>query len=396
MAVPIFSDSQSATYTAGGTLDRDLSEVITNITPDRTPFLSNMPVLEDAHELKVGWHTDELRPAKKNKHAEIEDFKFDKAPGVGQMFNYCQFFIESAMVSEAMQKSWKTYTPKTDELGRIVTKKSKELAKDMEFALMTNDEANEENGSTLATMGGVPYFMKEEVLSATVDATTNHTVTTTTKHRLETGRWVIFKATTLPTNITANKRYYVRLDTTNPDTVFTIYESESDAIAGVNKIQFANAGTGVEVLINNVVDGDGQKFTIDMLNDAMELAYNRGGNPSELWLSSASKRRFSELFKNYHTTNRDQNDKTVYSVVDTFDTDFGPIKTQIHRDISDNELYILDPSYWGLRYFDRPHMTGSDKLPKTGTYEKAVFQATMTLQASQPLASVAISNLARP
>lgn len=395
MPAPIFTTSQSASYDAAGSLERDISPIVTNIMPDKTPFLSSMPVLEDAHEMKIEWHTDELRPAKKNQRPEFDEYTFEKAPGIGRMENYCQIFREDGKVSDVMQKAWKTYTPKTDELSRLITKKSKELAKDMEYALMSNTEANAESGSTLAMMGGVAYFMQEELLSATVDAGTG-IVTTTDKHHLDTGRWVMFKGDTLPTEIVANKRYYVRLDMTNPDTAFTVFNSETDAIENNNPITFTDAGTNVSVLINNVVDAGDEKFTLENINDAMEMAFMRGGDPTQAWMSASNKRRFSEILASVHTTNRNQTDKRVDSVITTYQTDFGVIEANVHRDCADDVLYILDPSYWGLRYFDRPHMIANDKLPKTGSYEKFVFTGTMSLQATQPLASVAIKNIKRP
>lgn len=394
MAMPEKTTSQSFSYEAEGSLDRDISAILTNISPDSTPFLSNMPVYDEAYEMKIEWQTDELRPPRKNQRPEFDEYKFNKAMGVGRMSNYCQILSESCMVSDVMQKARKTYDPKTNELARQITKKTKELARDIEYAIMANDEANAEQGSTLAMMGGIPYFMKEELLDATID-TGAGTVTTTAKHGLETGGWVMFKATTLPTGITAGQRYYVRLDDNTPDKVFTIYNDIQDAVENRNPITLTDAGTGVKVLMNNVIDADNQKFTFDHIDDAMALAYYRGGNPTEIWLSPTNKRRFSTLARNLHTVNRNQTDKKISDVTDVYESDFGVLTCKSHRDCVDSEIYLIDPSYWGLRYFDKPHIISNDKLAKTGSYEKFIATATLSLQASQPLASAVVKNIAR-
>lgn len=396
MPVPTMTTSQSLSYEAEGSLDRDITDVLINISPDSTPFLSSLPELEAAHEMKIEWQTDELRPPKKNQRPEFDEYTYKKAPGVGRLANYCQILREDGQVSDVMQKAWKTYKPKTDEYSRLVLKKIKELAKDTEYAIMANAGANPEDANgTLAMMGGIPYWMQEELLAVTVAAT--GTVTTAIPHGLETGRWVVFKGDTLPTGIEANKRYYVRLDETAPATVFTIFNSIQDAIENVNPITLTDTGSNVSILLNNIVDAADTKFTLDHINTAMELAYMRGGEPTDIWLSPANKRRFSELTREILnvTINRDQSNKRAIDVTDVYESDFGTLTCRAHRDCVDDKIYILDPNYWGLRWFDKAHVIADSELAKTGSFKKFVVTTTLSLQASQPLASVAITNVQR-
>lgn len=395
MPIPEKTTSQSASYLAEGSLERDMSEVITNISPADTPFLSNLPVYDEAYEMKIEWQTDELLPPGKNQRPEFDEYKFPMAAGVGRLHNFCQIMAQSCKVSDVMQKARKTYKPKTDELSRQITNYSKKLAFDMEYAIMSNAEAHAESGSTLAMMGGIPYFMKEELLDATL-STTDGSVTTTQKHGLSTGSWVMLKGTKLPTELTAGQRYYVRLDDTKPDTKFTLFNSLQDAVEKTNGISnLSDAGTAVKVLINNVVDAGNAKFTLDMIDDAMELAYYRGGHPTQIWLNPTQKRRFSTLARELHTVNRNQTDKKVSDVTDVYESDFGVLEAKSHLNCSDDKIFLMDPSYWGLRYFTRPHLIPNSELAKTGSYEKFVITSTLSLQASQPLASAVINNVAR-
>ena len=55
------STSQSLTYEAYG-LAEDYSQIITNISPDKTPFLSGLAEDSDAVSTGFSWTTEALRP----------------------------------------------------------------------------------------------------------------------------------------------------------------------------------------------------------------------------------------------------------------------------------------------------------------------------------------------
>ena len=100
---------------------------------------------------------------------EFYDDEFPMAPGVCRAAYYCQFFIVAGKVSDVMTMVNKTYRPQKDEYTRQIAKNLKAIAKDMEYALMTNDKAQPESASAqLAMMGGIPYFMNEEKISVTL------------------------------------------------------------------------------------------------------------------------------------------------------------------------------------------------------------------------------------
>ena len=397
MAQPTYTTSQSASYEAAGSLYRDISPILTNIDPDNTPLLSSIPDGEEAHEMQFEWQLDALRPPKVNQRPEFDTYTYEKAEGVGRMNNFCQIFRVDGKVSDVMQKAWKTYNPKTNELARIIEKRTKELARDIEFAIMTNTAAHAETAAgVLAMTGGIPYFLDEDTMAVTV-STTNNTFTTATAHNLQTGKWVYVKATTLPTaspTLDSNTPYYVR-NTGTAGTTFELYTTMEAAIKGdtSKQVTFTAAGTSVSILMNNVVDAGGNAFTLTNINDAVQMSMARGGSASDMWMSFANKRRFSQLATSVHTTQRNQTDRRVEEVVTTYETDFGTIKAQVHRDLANDTIYILDPSYWKLRWFDRAHIIPDDKLAKDGSYQKFVATANMGLEATQPLASTMIKNI---
>lgn len=399
MPMPNFTESQSLSYKAEGSLYRDISPVLTNIDPDKTPFLSNMPDGEDAHEMTFEWQLDHLRPPKKNQRLEYDEYdKFEEAGSVGRMSNNCQIFRVDGYVSDVMQKAWKTYNPKQNELARVIEKRTKELAHDIEYAIIANVESNAEIGGTTPAMtGGIPYFLEETAIDVTISG---NKMTAAKAHHLETGKWVYLKDTaggTTPAGLAINTPYYIRVAASpdNPTTDFYLYASAKDAIedADCTNPLTLTAGTGIQIVMNNVVDAGNSAFNLTQVNDAVQMVFMRGGDATEAWMSARNKRKFSQLLTAVHVTNRDQGDHRVDDVVTVYETDFGVIKAQAHRDLPDDAIYLLDNSYWKLRWFDRAHVIPQDKLAKSGSYEKFVATATMGLEGTQPLASAAILNI---
>ena len=393
---PIYTKSQTTTYDAEGSLDRDISEIITNITPDKTPMLNQLPNGKEATELKFEWQLDQLRPPTKNQRPELDTYTYKHVAGVGRDSNCIQFFREDGMVSDAMQKVDKLYSQQ-DELARQKVNKMKEMARDMEYALVVNKNANLENGATLAMTGGIPYFLQERDIVVTFDNTTDK-VTAAEPHSLTTGEFVVFRpassSDTLPAGIKANVRYYIRQDASAPTTVFTLYKSLEDAVEDVKQVAFADDGVGtLHMMLNNVVDAEDRAYTENDLNDAMELAYHRGGNPTLAVMSPANKRRFTQILSGIHTTNRNQTDVKVENVISTYETDFGTLQAMAHREYGDDHIHLLDMNYWALRYFVRPHEVSG--LPKLGSYVQFVLEGSFGLQGTQPLASACIKNIAR-
>ncbi|WP_415942922.1 DUF5309 family protein [Mitsuokella multacida] len=393
------STSQSVTYEAEGEKE-DFSPIITNIDPDHNFFLREFPTEEDATQLNFNWLTESLKPPKVNAHLEMEDYKTDKVGSLDRLNNTVQFFQTTGRVSDAQRKTAKQYNQQ-DEFPRQKELAFKQMARDMEYAIAMNTVSRLESGMTPAKTGGVPFFLQEEKLKVTFDSTAN-TATTSEAHKLNTGDFVYFIApdkAALPKNLVANREYYVRKKS---DTTFDLFYSLDEALAADSSeatsadtgkvIALGTAGSGdLFLLKNNVVDGAGTAFTEDNINDVMEMCYKRGGDPTVAVMSAANKRRFSAVITGQASKRRDQKDKSVTNITDTYISDFGTITAQVHRQYSNDRIDLLDMNYWGIKYFVRPHeVTG---LSKKGTYEEFVLEASFGVKGTQPKASGSIVNL---
>ena len=388
------SESQSHTTEAIGHAE-DYSKIITNISPDVTFFLSRMGEDEDATSLKFGWTTEGMDPPGVNAHLEKEDYTSHKVGSLRHAENNCQFFINDGYVTEAQRKVAKIYNPQ-DEKVRLIQRVMKKHARDIEFAIVTNATTNAENGNDPAITGGLPYFLQSNRIACTL-ATADGVVTTAEEHHLATGDFVYFSATTMPTGLEANELYYVRVDDTSPKTKFTIFNTMNDAVRNMtaNQVKPTTAGTALTIEINNIVDLGGKTdFTLDDLDKAMEMAYNRGGNPTMAVMSPAKKRAFSKLVTAATTINRGmKGDRKLDLVATTVETDHGTLTAETHRLYPFNRIDLLDMDYWDLKWFERTHEVVD--LPKTGTYDTFVVQAWLGIKGTQPLASAAITGIKR-
>lgn len=393
------STSQSVTYEAEGEKE-DFSPIIVNIDPDHNFFLREFPTEEDATQLNFNWLTESLKPPKVNAHLEMEDYKTDKVGSLDRLNNTVQFFQTTGRVSDAQRKTAKQYNQQ-DEFPRQKELAFKQMARDMEYAIAMNTVSRLESGMTPAKTGGVPFFLQEEKLKVTFDSTAN-TATTSEAHKLNTGDFVYFIAADkakLPQNLAANREYYIRKKS---DTTFDLFYSLDEALAADSSeatsadtgkvIALGTAGSGdLFLLKNNVVDGAGTAFTEDNINDVMEMCYKRGGDPTVAVMSAANKRRFSAVITGQASKRRDQKDKTVTNITDTYISDFGTITAQVHRQYSNDRIDLLDMNYWGIKYFVRPHEVMG--LAKKGTYEEFVLEASFGVKGTQPKASGSIVNL---
>lgn len=393
------STSQSTTYESVGQKD-DYSEIITNIDPEHNFFLSEFPQGKDATQLKFSWFTENLKPPRQNAHLEMEDYNTQKVGSLERRENTCQFFQNSGKVSEAQQKTAKWYA-NGDEFKRQKQLAFEQHARDLEYALTTNKVSRMENNGVAALTGGVPFFMQEESIAVTFDSTTN-VVTSATAHNMMTGDFVYFlgvSSATLPSGISAGVEYYVRklTDTTlelYPSMEYAITADQSDATASdrAKVVTLGSNGSGtINMLKNNIIDAGNAEYTEDQINDVMEMCYKRGGNPTLAVMSGRNKRRFSKIITGQATKRRDQKDKTVTNVTDTYISDFGTVTAKVHRQYGNDRIDMLDMSLWEIKYFNRPHeVTG---LPKKGTYDEFVLESCMGLQGTQPKASGSITNI---
>ena len=389
------SVSQSTSYDSTGNAE-DFSPILTNIAPKMTKFLSAFGEAPDGVATDFGWLTEGLEPPKQNAHLEKTDYTTGKVGSIEGLKNYHQYFINSGYVTDVQRKTKKLYNG-DDDFSREQTHAFTKQAQDIEYAFVNGDVARAESGSDAALMGGVPYFMEVSNLSATYDTDTD-IVTCASAHGMQTGDFVYFLATTMPTGLVASRMYYIRLDATTPATKFTIFDTMKDAVEGItaNQVLPSTAGTALKVVKNNVISlGGSADYTLDDINNAMEMAYNRGGDPTEAYMSGRKKQRFSQLVNAISgiTRQRGMKEKSVAEVATTYEGDFGVVNAQAHRMYGDNRIDILDLNYWDIKWFDRTHEVKD--LAKKGSYKEFVIESRVGLQATQPKASCSIVDVKR-
>lgn len=384
------SANQSFTYDAVG-IAEDMSPIITRIDPETNLFMTTLSTDEDAKDLEFGWMTEGLRPPGVNAHLEKIDYESAPVGSIEGKTNNVQHFVNSGFVTDAMRKVKKIYNEQ-DELARQAVRAMEGQAKDMEYMIVNNAIKRAGTGTVAALSGGIPYFMQVETQSVTI-TTSSGEIATTDPHGFSTGDFVYFKAATLPTGVDGKLAYYVRVLT---DTTFTIFDTQQGAVENIEATQVkpSTAGTTVSVMKSNIVDlGGSADFTVEDLQLAMQMAYNRGGNPMMAYMSGNKKQRFSTIVNALATTNRKPSDKKMETIADVFTCDFGTITANSHRMYPDNRIDILDMSYWDLKWFDRTHRVQG--LPKKGSYEEFVIEGWLGLKGAQPKASAAIVNIKR-
>lgn len=395
------SKNQSYTYDAIGHAE-DISPILTNIDPEETLFYSKFGNTKPATELHFSWMTKGLSPAQDNAYKEMETYKFNPSGSIQGMSNNIQFFKKSGMITDAQQKVAKVY--KNEHGSEIADMKYDAyvgLAKDIEYMLVNSENKVDGSATVAPRSGGVPFFMKRDLIDVTVDAKTSTSgtgaITASSEPNLKTGDIAYFIADTMPTGLTAGLYYYVRIDNTNTKKM-TLFDTQKGAVENINSLQVtpSTAGTNVKLVTNNVISlSNKTTFTLDNINTVMEMAFKRGGKPSEAYMSSGKFKEFSKIVLATMTATRKGTDKLakVYEVATSYQGAFGLVNANIHRMYPDTRVDILDLQYWDMRYFTKPHEVSG--LDKDGSYQKFMLEAELGLQGTQPKASCSIVDIKR-
>lgn len=129
----------------------DLIDVIYNIDPYDTPFLSAIPKAT-ASAITHEWQTDELRAPAVNTKIEGEDATINPGTFTTMNSNICQIVSETLQVTgtaDAVNKAGRA-----KELGYQLAKKGKEIRMDMELMLVGTPLAKVQRSSSVAGQAG--------------------------------------------------------------------------------------------------------------------------------------------------------------------------------------------------------------------------------------------------
>ena len=145
------------TFDAKG-IREDLSNIITNIAPEETPYLSNIRKESISNSL-FEWQTDTLAAAAANKQLEGDDVtSFDSVTATVRLQNYAQISRKTIVLSateEVVNKAGRK-----SELAYQIAKRSSELKRDQEFTMLNGAVAAAGNTTTARGTASLQAFIK--------------------------------------------------------------------------------------------------------------------------------------------------------------------------------------------------------------------------------------------
>ena len=306
------------TYDAIG-IREDLQDVIYSISPTETPFMSSAAreqVKNTFHE----WQTDALAAAVTNNAViEGDDATLDAASATSIIGNYTQIMDKTVVITGTQESVDKA--GRASELAYQIAKKSKELKRDIESTLLTNQARAAGNSSTARTFGSI-------------------------------GAWI----------------------------------ATNDNLAGDGTSPTANNGSDARN------DGTQRALTEDMLKDVIKNVWNAGCNPSVVMVGPFNKQKISG-FTGGSTRFDASEDKTLYTSIDVYSSDFGDLEVVHNRFFRDRDALVLDMDYWSVGFLRDFTM---HELSKTGDAEKRQLLVELTLISRNEAASGGVFDLTTP
>jgi hypothetical protein len=145
------------TYSAKG-IREDLSNVITNISPEETPYMSNIG-RENISNSLFEWQTDALAAAAANAQLEGDDVSsFDAVTATVRLQNYAQISRKTIVLSateEVVNKAGRR-----SELAYQIAKRGAEIKRDQEFTFLNGAVAAAGDSTTARTTASLGAFVK--------------------------------------------------------------------------------------------------------------------------------------------------------------------------------------------------------------------------------------------
>ncbi|MDQ1291835.1 MAG: hypothetical protein QG615_1644 [Nitrospirota bacterium] len=312
------------TYT-GNKIAEDFHNTVYDISPTDTPFLTMAKRFKATSTLH-NWTYDVLTAAAANQQVEGDDFDPTARAQPTTLNNYTQILRKDVNISgtfEAVNK----YGRKS-EVAYQTARMSKELKRDLEYALVRNQGGDAGTAASARVMGSMES-------------------------------WI---SSTAPGNA------YRASGSTGG--------TSSGYAGGVAKAPTDGTATAM-------VEAD--------LKGALALAWADGGDPSVIMMSSANKQIFSG-FTGIATRFNDVKGATSANIIgsaDVYVSNFGVHKAVLNRYMRDQAVLCIDPDYVGVAFL-RPFQRID--IAKTGDGEKKAILCEATLVVQNPLAHAKIYN----
>ena len=156
------------TYDAKG-IREDLSDLISDISPTQTPFISNIGT-RSAEQTYFEWQTDALSAASATPVVEGQDLSsFTAVTPTARLGNYCQINMVDFIISGTEQKVEKA--GRSSEVAYQAAKAAKELKRNVEKAALLNGVGAVVGGTSAARVtAGFPGWIKTNETSTNVTA----------------------------------------------------------------------------------------------------------------------------------------------------------------------------------------------------------------------------------
>lgn len=142
----------------------DLSDIISNISPTQTPFLSNIKT-ERCSSTQFDWQTDSLAAAAANANIEGDDSTAAAQTPTVRYVNYTQIFKKVFTVSGTLEEVKKA--GRKSELAYLMAKNGKELKRDQEKAFTGTNVAVAGDSSTARVTASLDTWLFTNDLNGT-------------------------------------------------------------------------------------------------------------------------------------------------------------------------------------------------------------------------------------
>lgn len=300
------------TYDAVG-IREDLEDVIWDLFPGDTWCLSTLDKV-NAGSTFHEWQFDALAAVATNRQLEGDDASYTTLASPTRVGNYCQISRKTFIVSGTLEEVKKA--GRGSEIARAAMKSMRELKRDMESALITNQASSAGGQTTARSCGSMESW--------------------------------------IPT--TDNGGNGVRATTT----------AAASTAAYSGGVTAPTDGTTTGALAE-------AKF-----KEAIGLAWADGGDPNTILVGTTQKANiatFAGVATKYNEI-KGSSQGTTIGAVDMYVSDFGNHKVILHRYMRSSVVLCIDPDYWGVAYLRKPFM---ERLAKTGDAEKRQLISEYTL-----------------
>lgn len=323
MANPVFE-----TYGTKG-IRENLSDIIYNISPTDTPFISNVGK-GSTKSTYTEWQVDDLAAATDTPVAEGATAPDAVSATTTRVGNYTQIASKTVSVSGSNEAA--DAAGRASEMAYQLAKKGMELKRDMEKTLVGTDKAQ---------VAGAASGTARELASVTSWLATNCSVGTGGQA-----------------------------------------PNDGDATAPA----VVKDGTGTYTA------GTDRDLSDTILNQAIEDVWVAGGDPSILMCGAKQKAAITGFDGNTTNSRKftDAEAKKYINAVDVYVSDYGELNVVPNRLMQNDIVLILQPDMWSVDYY-RDFQTTD--LAKTGDFESKQLLVEYTLCSKNEAASGVVRDL---